>query len=210
MSTMNSQRPLPLLATATNWRLFMLRKADKAFLPFQQRIFARDNHTCQFCGFQAQEALDVVNADGDFGHNKLSNLVTACPFCSQCFFMESVGLGEFGGGQLIYCPQLSQAQLNALCHVLFFSMANASNFSTEAKNIYRSLKLLSQPIEKELGEGFSNPNIFGCLYIETEAKNKPAFSEQMMKNIRLLPSLSKFTQQLKSWTQAGLQALKDE
>ncbi|OGT52049.1 MAG: type IV secretion protein IcmJ [Gammaproteobacteria bacterium RIFCSPHIGHO2_12_FULL_41_15] len=207
MQSLQNKMPLPLQATATNWRLFMLRKADKAFQPFQQKIFARDNHTCQFCGFQAQEALDIVNVDGNFQNNKMSNLVTACPFCSQCFFLESVDMGEFGGGQLIYCPQMTQAQVNALCHVLFFSIAHASSYATEAKDIYRSLRLCSQQIEKEFGEGFSNPNIFGCLYIESEANKRKDFNQVLLEHVRLLPSLAKFTKQVKQWSLSGLQQM---
>lgn len=207
LQSQQNSLPLPLRATASNWRLFMLRKADKGFASFADKVFARDNHTCQYCGFQAQAALDVVNADGNFHNNKLGNLVTACPLCTQCFFLESVGMGEFGGGQLIYCPQMSQAELNGLCHVLFASIANNTSFAAEARDLYRSLKLCTQQVEKEFGEGLSAPNIFGCLFIESQAEQQQTFTAMLNENIRLLPSLAKFTTQIKAWTREGLQQL---
>src|SRR5688572_30086292 len=104
---------LQLAANLDGWRLFVRRREDKAFHPISQRIYQRDYYTCQYCAFQAKEFQEIVNLDGNYHNNKFSNLVTACCFCSQCLFLESVGLDEMGGGQLIYLPELSQADLNS-------------------------------------------------------------------------------------------------
>lgn len=96
-----SHYPIVLTATANNWRLFMVRKADPAFLAFQKKIHARDHHTCQFCGFQAKDHLETINLNGNYLDNKRDNLATACGLCVQCFFLEAVGKSDFGGGVLI-------------------------------------------------------------------------------------------------------------
>ena len=83
----------------------------KHFCQLQNEYIERDNYTCQYCGFQAKEYQEIVNLDGNYTNNKLSNMVTACCFCSQCLFLQSVGLDEMGGGQLIYLPEMSQADL---------------------------------------------------------------------------------------------------
>lgn len=90
---------LQLAVNLSGWRIFVKRKQDKAFLPVQKRIFERDVYTCQYCGFQAKEFQEIVNIDGNYLNNKLSNMITACCFCSQCLFLESVGLDEMGGGR---------------------------------------------------------------------------------------------------------------
>ena len=160
--------PLKLSATPGAWRIFVARKADPAFLSFSEKVLRRDNYTCQFCGFQARDFQEIVNLDQNYNNNKLSNLVTACCFCSQCFFLEAVGVGDFGGGTLIYLPEIKQADLDSFCHVLFCAIANDTGYKTTAQSIYRSLKIRSQTVEEQFGEGMSNPAVLGQLLIETQ------------------------------------------
>ncbi len=179
------------------------RREDKAFLPVATRVFERDNYTCQYCGFQAREFQEVVNLDGNYTNNKLSNLITACCFCSQCLFLESVGVDEMGGGQLIYLPEMSQADLNSFCHVLFCAMGNGTGYQETAQAIYRSLKFRSQLIENKFGSGTSNPPMFGQLILEYQAQH-PDKAVDILKDMRLLPSYTKFKVQLDAWAAARI------
>src|SRR5947207_10905682 len=104
---------LQLAVNLAGWRVFVRRKHDKAFLPVSKKILGRDAYTCQYCGFQAAEYQEIINLDGDYTNNKLSNMAVACCFCVQALFLQSVGLDEMGGGQLIYLPEVSQADLNS-------------------------------------------------------------------------------------------------
>lgn len=197
--------PLTLSAKPGNWRYFAARKADPAFLAFCERVWQRDKHACQFCGFQAQVYQEVVNLDQDYRNNKLENLVTACCFCTQCLFLEAVGKNDYGGGTLVYLPEVTQNELNGLCHVLFCAIANATNYRADAQAIYRSLKLRSQTVEEQLGEGMSNPAMLGQLLIETDTA-----AEKILENLRLLPSRSKFSQQIDDWANAAMKELSVE
>ena len=78
---------LKLAASPSSWRLYSARKADARFKSFELKIFQRDRYTCQFCGFQAKFFQEIVNADGNYSNNRSSNLLTACCFCAQCFFL---------------------------------------------------------------------------------------------------------------------------
>ena len=69
---------LQLAANLSGWRLFVRRKEDKAFLPVAKRVFERDQYTCQYCGFLAQEYQEIANVDGNYTNNKLSNMITTC------------------------------------------------------------------------------------------------------------------------------------
>lgn len=198
---------LTLSATHSNWRLFMVRKTDKAFLSFQKKVFRRDDYSCQFCGFQAEEYMDVVNADGSFHNNKMNNLITACCLCSQCFFMESVGRDEHSGGVLILLPEMTQIELNAMCHVLFTAIVGGTKAATQARNIYRSFKLRSQQAEKLLGEGLSQPALLGRLLVDYGEKECQAVQQQLAHSIRLLPDLQRFAEPVKTWIQAGLKQI---
>src|SRR3990167_5241258 len=185
---------LTLSATHSNWRLFMVRKSDQGFLSFQQKVFLRDDDTCQFCGFRAGHYMDVVNLDQNFHHNRINNLITACCFCSQCFFMESVGRDEYGGGVLVVLPEMTQNQVNAMCHVLFTAVVSGSAAATQARNIYRSLKLRSQQAEKLLGEGLSQPALLGRLLVDYGEKECEAIQQKLAHSVRLLPDLQRFSE----------------
>lgn len=198
---------LRLEAKESNWRLFMVRKADPAFLSFQERVFSRDDNTCQYCGFRAEELLEVVNKDGNYHNNRLDNLVTACPLCAQCLFLEAIGKSDFGGGTLIYLPEMSQGELNALCHVLFASFVSGNSYSAQAKNIYRSLRLRSQVVEQKLGEGMSNPALYGHLLIDAAHKEKEQVNAELSQQLRVLPQLPRFVEQIEIWHTSGLNAL---
>ena len=200
---------LSLHAKPGAWQKCMMRKADEAFSPFVEKVLKRDNYTCQFCGFQAQEYQEVINLDNDYTNNKLSNLVTSCCFCAQCFFLESVGLGDYGGGTLIYLPEMTQAELNSLCHVLFCAITNDTGYKSTAQSIYRTLKFRSQVIEEKFGEGSGEPSVFGQLLIDTGVTEKDS-GHTVLDNIRLLPSRVKFRKQIEAWAASALEELASE
>lgn len=201
------QRPsesphIRLKASAGAWRLYSARQADPRFKAFEKKVFERDNYTCRFCGFQARSFQEVVNLDGNYTHNKLENLATSCCFCTQCFFIESVGVGGYGGGTLVYLPELSQVELNSLCHVLFCAITNDTGYKSTAQSIYRSFKFRSQPVEEKFGEGTSDPSIFGRLLIDSNTDIER--SDQLFQDIRLLPSRAKFRRQIERWAAGAL------
>ena len=198
---------IQLAASENNWRLFMTRKNDPKFKTFAERIFKRDRYICGYCGFQAEQLQEIVNIDGNYRNNRPENLVTACNFCAQCFFLEAVGKSDFGGGTLIYLPEINQTELNALCHVLFTVMVSGNTLEdVNAKNTYRSLRLRSQVVEQELGEGLSNPGLYGHLLIDAQIhpSHKKTANEELSTMLRLLPDINRFTTHLQTWIRAAL------
>lgn len=184
--------PIKLNVNPEGWPHFVRRKMDPKFLPFREKILQRDQSTCQFCGITAKDNLEIVNQDQNYLNNTLTNLVTACHFCTQCFFLEVVGSGSYGGGTLIYLPELTQNQLNGFCHVLFRSM-NEAEYKETAHDTYRHLRLRCQVIEDEWGESLHNPDIFGQLLVEV--MDKSFLQKKMFSSVRLLPSRTAFVNQ---------------
>jgi intracellular multiplication protein IcmJ len=178
------------------WRVFLKRKQDPAFKAFSEKVFQRDNNTCQFCGFYLTAYQEVINLDQDYTHNKFSNLVTACGFCAQCFFLQTVGTENYGGGSLVYLPELDQAHLNRFCHILFIEINAGSEFKENAQDAYRSFKLRSEVIEKEFGDGMSEPSVFGKILIELDSGE---INTTLFEPIRLLPSRAGFQGQIEKW-----------
>lgn len=190
------------------WRQFMSRKDGASFRSIANKVLARDDHTCQFCGFQAQEYQEVVNVDRNYRNNKLENLATACVFCTQCQFLESVGLDGNSGGQVVYLPEFDQAELNSFCHVLFCAMSNKTGYADTAQEIYRNFRLRCQVVEKKLGMGASNPASLGRLILEHKAKD-PKMSQGFLKPLRLLPSYTKFKIHLETWAASAAKELEE-
>lgn len=205
-----TQQPLTLTVIPGAWRLFIARKADKAFARFAERVWQRDDYTCQFCGFQASQFQEVINLDHNYLNNKLSNLTTACCFCTQCFFIEAVGRGDYGGGNLIFLPEFSQTDLNGLCHVLFCAIANATDYRSDAQNIYRNLKLRSKLVEDKLGEGMSNPALVGQALLNISTPGQAAEPPPWLEKLRLLPARAKFNKQIEAWASSALEELSRE
>lgn len=200
---------LKLAVNLNGWRINVRRREDKAFLPVADKILQRDHYTCQYCGFQAKEYQEIVNADGNYMNNKYSNMITACCFCSQCLFIESISLEEMSGGQLIFLPEMTQAELNSFCHVLFCAMGNGTGYQDSAQSIYRSFKFRSQIVENKFGAGTSNPSMLGQLILEYQVKY-PEKEINILNDLRLLPSYTKFRVQLNAWAAAALEELAAE
>jgi intracellular multiplication protein IcmJ len=200
--------PLNICLGNRSWPLFARRKHDPGFQSIFQKIMGRDKHTCQFCGFQASVHMDVVNIDGNYRNNKLGNLITACPFCSQCLFLEYIGKVDFGGGVLIHLPKISQNQLNALCHVLFCAVANATDYMQDAQNILNLFKLRAKQVEVSIGEGLSDPAMLGQMIIDAPLKHDKALLERnILRDLRVLPQSSSFAVQIEQWARVATEVV---
>ncbi len=204
--------PLHSLALSVNpnaWRMFSARRTAQAFKPVSEKIWQRDDYTCQFCGFQARQFQEVVNLDGNYRNNKANNLITACIFCTQCLFLESVGVEEFGGGTIIYLPEMQQPELNSFCHVIFCAMANDTNYQETSQALYRSFKFRSQIVEEQFGEGTSTPSVLGQLMIEA-GMTRPKWQKKVLQELRLLPSRVKFKKEIEAWAAAAMNEMSSE
>ncbi|CAM4428068.1 MAG: hypothetical protein LEGION0398_MBIBDBAK_00465 [Legionellaceae bacterium] len=195
---------LTLKANFEVWRDYSVRKSKVDFLRFSETIFERDNYTCQFCGFQSKHYQEIIDLNDNYKKFDIASSVTTCCFCAQCFFLESVGIGNFGGGTLIYLPEISQANLNSFCHILFSAIAKNNDHKANAELIYRNLRFRTQQVEEQFGEGTSDPSAFGQLLIETNFYSVDmAFKKAIHENIRLLPSSARFKVQIEKWLETA-------
>ena len=181
------------------YEVFAKREIAAGFQEFKKKVFARDHNKCLFCGFRASKHMWVVNKDKNYNNNKLSNLMTVCPLCRQCLFVEHTN-SMGGGGILIHLPEMTQADLNGLCHTLFCAIANATIHERTAQDVYNTLKLRSNPVESAYGEGRSDPKIFGEMVINTPIDKIESVSNEILRDLRLLPNLNKFKQQIQDWS----------
>lgn len=192
---------LSLKSGGAAWRHYSERLLDPSFEKFSQSVFQRDQHSCVFCSFSATVGMCVINIDHDYTNNKMSNLATACPFCQQCLFIEAIDNLQSGGGTIIYLPEVSQAQLNAMCHVFYASIINGSTHAKVADHYIQSLKLRASLVEKHFGKGTSVPSFLGKLLVDTPASDMDSRQAKLLKDVRLLPALDKFEKEIMMWAQ---------
>lgn len=193
---------LPILITARSgmWRQYTARNETPKFEPIKNAVLQRDHYTCRFCDFFSKEFQTVVNIDHNYKNNHMDNLATACGFCAQCFFIDSLGLDDNSGGKLIFVPEISQAALNNFCRVLYCSMDKESAYKAKLQAVYLSLADRSKDVVACFGVDCDDPKVFGQSLIDAHLDPK-YLKHQLLNHIRLLPSRRAFKKQIDYWKQ---------
>lgn len=190
--------PIVLQANRGNWQRFKSRQRNKRFQELEKKVFLRDKHTCRYCGFQSKKFQCVVNHDQNYRNNTAKNMVTACIFCAQCFFLDGIGKDGASGGIIIYLPEVSQADLNHFCRVLFCSMLRDAPYKGKLQTAYLSLKDRSQGVVDIFGPDTGDPTVFGQALLDSgltkEERNHP-----VLQHVRLLPMRQYFTDEINYW-----------
>ncbi len=192
--------PIHLVAKRGNWPRFRARKTNENFIKLEQKIFARDQNTCRFCGFSSEKYQVVVNINHDYspGQSTPNNLATACVFCAQCFFLESIGHENKWGGILIYLPEISQSDLNHFCRVLFASMLRDAPYKGKLQTAYLSLKDRENIVNETFGPNSSDPHVFGQTLIDCNLSDTQQ-QHPLMLQLRLLPDRKAFNEEILYW-----------
>jgi len=180
--------PIRLTARRGNWQRFTNRKTHPVFRKVASRVLARDNFTCRFCGFESKQYQEVVNLDHDYTNNVFANLVTACQFCANCCFVESIGRDGAHGATIIHLPEISQADLNHFCRALFCSLLRETPYKGKLQAVYLSLQDRSRAVQEVFGPAAEEPAVFGEAVIDSgltsEECNHPILSELKLLHIR--------------------------
>ena len=195
---MKNNLPLIITARRGNWQRFLSRRRNKRFLEIQQKVFVRDESTCQYCSLQTDKYLWVVNTDQDYANNHVNNLATACSFCAQCFFIDCIGQNNRMGGTVIYLPEVSQADLNHFCRVLFTSMLRDAPYKGKLQSTFMSLLDRTKVVEEVFGPESSQANTLGQALIDSSLSAEQ-LRHPLMKNLRILPNRKNFTVEIEYW-----------
>lgn len=193
---------LPIVITAKrgNWPRFHARRSNNSFLKLEKEMLQRDQNTCRYCGFSSERYQVVVNINQNYdaGQSTPDNLATACVFCAQCFFLDGIGHDNNWGGTLIYLPEISQADLNHFCRVLFASMLRDAPYKGKLQTVYLSLKDRENIVNETFGPKSSDPYTFGQTLIDSSLTPEQ-LQHPMLQQIRLLPDRKCFTDEVLYW-----------
>jgi intracellular multiplication protein IcmJ len=129
MAHLSALPDLVLSSKRSVWRMHdHADEADKAFRLVRKIVLEASDYACQFCGHRSEKYQEVHHIDDNHKNNKPSNLATSCPLCHQVFHVGLAGMKE--GGDLVYVPELSQAEINQVALVIWLTKeAEGQKFS---------------------------------------------------------------------------------
>jgi intracellular multiplication protein IcmJ len=191
--------PLKVTINIDGATLFQSRKADPAFLRLQNKVWARDDYKCRFCGFRAEEYQEVVNINGNYRNNDPKNLATACVFCAHT---QLVGFKN--SSKIIYLPDISQVDLNHFMRVLFCSSHLGDSYEEISKGLIQAFKLRASSIDNVFGSESSDSVLFAQTFVDASDPSKKEAYAKLLAQLRWLPNRNDYEDVISYWTKAVL------
>ena len=169
---------------------------SKATLKFREKILARDDYTCQGCGWRCKRYQELHHKDGDHSNFKESNLETLCPLCHQLFHPAAASLS--GGGVMIWLPEITQAELNRWLFSLFavFSQGADHPLYATARAIRQLLD--QRRIELDGHMGKSDPAVFGQVLLRLSPEDY-AQRHVLLAPVKMLAQPQRFKTEIDYW-----------
>jgi intracellular multiplication protein IcmJ len=149
----------------------------------RKKIFERDNHTCQYCGFESKKFQLVHVKDGNPKNTSDDNLATSCIFCHQCFHIDKVA--DMKSGTLIWMPEMTQAQVHHLARSIYVARITQGPMTEIARNTLEMIMKRREEAIKRLKT--DDPKVLSLVlrdYLTNDQYNK---RHAKLDGIRLFP-----------------------
>lgn len=170
------------LGIAQKSSAFLSAKSSDDFLPLKNKIFERDSHTCQCCGFKSDKYQEVHQIDPASGL-KEDNLTTVCIFCQQCFALDDVV--KMRSGILLWLPEISQADLHHIARALYVARISQGPMSETARKILDTLMTRRADVRERLGT--DEPSVLVNVLQDYISRKKYAERSKRLNGIRVFP-----------------------
>ena len=115
----------------------------------RQKIFERDDYTCQACGFRSQKYQDIHTVNGMPADVRPENLTTVCIFCHQCFRLNQVS--EMRSGVLVWLPEIEQTDLHHIARAIYVARISQGPVAEAARRALDILMHRREEVRKRLG-----------------------------------------------------------
>jgi intracellular multiplication protein IcmJ len=169
----------------------------KGFAAFADKLIASRKYKCDCCGLKSERFMRLVSRNGIYSQLKPEQFLVCCPFCFCTLRLEQ-GKGK---GNIAYMPELTQQQINMICHVIWFFSGVKVLSSTQfhyANGLYESLLTRVELVETVLGEKSSLPENFAfglkAMPDDDYSKRAKAFG-----GLRFLPNKNGFFSEFEYW-----------
>lgn len=149
----------------------------------KQKIFERDDFTCQCCEFKSQKYQEILHKNQNFADFSDDNLFTVCNFCHQCFRMENVS--EMKSGVLIWMPEIEQTMLHHIARAIYVARISQGPVAEAAR---KSLDvIMKRRAEAKKRIHTDDPYILATILKDYLGPKHYAERQKKLDGIRLFP-----------------------
>lgn len=156
------------------------KKIDKAV---REKVFERDNHTCQCCDFRSEKYQDVTFLNSNPNDHSESNLATVCIFCHQCFNLEDVSIMK--SGVLIWMPEIDQVTLHHIARSIYVARIAQGTIAECARKTLDLIMERKQEAQNRLGT--DKPDILASVMRDYLGEKHYTQRIEKLDGVRLFP-----------------------
>ncbi len=159
------------------------------------RVLARDDNVCAGCTWRSRSYQEIHPRNGNHRDMHEDNWATLCPLCHQVFHLPIAS--SSGGGELIWLPEISQADLNLLSIVLFIARRNQDHpWYTLAGMVNADLANRVAFIRARFNR--QDPSLLAQILVRMKPEEY-ATRAHTLRHLRLLPRPERFTTAINAW-----------
>lgn len=219
--------PLVMSAKTSVWRMHdHADEADKVFQKIRRVVLEAYDYQCPYCEHQAEKYQEAHHCDDDHKNNAPDNLACTCPLCHQVFHIGLAGMRE--GAVLAYIPELTQAELNHLCLIIWLltevdgnrypdpqDAVRVSRLAARAKDIEGQLSLrhgavllklrmalkgtsFPEELAQKIKLSYLSPTLLANVLMGLDEETYAKRGE-LLGGLRLLPRPARFRRQIDYW-----------
>lgn len=157
--------------------------SDGVSKELKQKIFVRDNHKCQCCGFESQKYQEILFANGDRGDLSEKNLKTVCIFCHQCHNLDQVS--TMRSGVLLWLPEISQNDLHHIVRAIYVARISQGPIADAARRALDSLMQRREMVRSRIGT--DDPYILSTVLKDYLTDGHYKKKDEKLEGVRLFP-----------------------
>ena len=149
----------------------------------KQKLFERDDYTCQCCGFVSEKYQDIHFINGVSSDQRPENMLTTCIFCHQCFNLDKIG--TMRSGVLVWLPEMEQTSLHHVARAIYVARISQGPMAEAAR---RALDIIMGRREDALHRlGTDDPYILASVMQDYISEKSYENRGKKLDGIRLFP-----------------------
>lgn len=149
----------------------------------KQAIFARDDFTCQCCGFKSSKYQEIHHKNSILSDTRPENLVTVCSFCYQCFNLQTVH--KMQSGVLVWLPEIDQASLHHIMRAIYVGRISQGPSAEASRKALDVIMGRREEVKRRLGT--DDPYILSMILSDYLGPKHYQMRSEKLEGVRLLP-----------------------